>query len=330
MPRSANRWAVAGVGSVAALAFAMPVLPILALPARGVLGGNISSTCSVAVTSSLRSGWATDQLAIARTALQVAATRHLPARAGLVILAAGLQESGLHNLTYGDRDSVGWLQQRAGWGSLAERMNPAYAAGKFFDALVTVPGWQTMAVTAAAQAVQISGFPNAYAKWEIAARQLLGLLGSAPTDQCPTTGGGPVPATFDQLGNPHTVAQAIATLQAAMPNGGGQQVLNACEHWMGVAYGRPASGFATARAHWDAPGPRAAGYSVPPRGALVFWQTSNAAGHVALSLGGGAVISTDFDGHGYAAGIIAAGPITAIDQWGPRLGWRPPDFQHVL
>jgi hypothetical protein len=142
-----------------------------------------------------------------------------------------------------------------------------------------------------------------------------------------TPGNAPVPAGFDQLGNPRTVAQAIAWLQAAMPNGvPGEHVEGGCERYMTLAYGWP-GGYPTALAHWQAAGPRSVGYSVPPRGALVFWATGNPAGHVALSLGGGMIVSTDFDGHRYAPGLITAGPITAIDQWGPRLGWRPPDFR---
>lgn len=96
-----------------------------------------------------------EQVTIARVAARLADQRKLPGRAKLVILATGLQESGIRNLSYGDRDSVGWLQQRAGWGSVAQRMDPAYAAGRFYDALVRVPSWQGMAVTEAAQAVQI-------------------------------------------------------------------------------------------------------------------------------------------------------------------------------
>ncbi|WP_375433362.1 hypothetical protein [uncultured Friedmanniella sp.] len=59
----------------------------------------------------------------------------------------------------------------------------------------------------------------------------------------------------------------------------------------------------------------------------VFWRSGNPAGHVALSLGNGQVISTDFDGTDYRAGRLSAGPITAIDTWGPRLGWRAPNFR---
>lgn len=273
-----------------------------------------------------------EQMTIARTAGQVAAARHLPARAELVILATGFQESGIRNLTGGDRDSVGWLQQRAGWGSVAQRMNPAYAAGKFFNALVRVPGWESLPVTVAAQRVQVSAYPDAYARWVPEAVSLLGQLGDVtPTDTCSTTaasGGGPVPAGFDHQGNPRTVAQATAYLQSLAGRGiPGYPVLAHCEGYMTRAYGN-GGGYPTAISHWNAAGPRTMGSTtVPPRGALVFWHTSNPAGHVALSLGNGIIESTDFNGTSYQAGQLGIGPISAIDKWGPRLGWRAPNFR---
>jgi LysM repeat protein len=103
---------------------------------------------------------------------------------GLVIaLAAAAQESGLRNVHYGDRDSLGIFQQRpsTGWGTPAQVMDPYRAALAFFGGrnnpnpgrthgLLDVRGWHSMTVTQAAQAVQLSAFPNAYAKWEPSAR----------------------------------------------------------------------------------------------------------------------------------------------------------------
>ena len=42
--------------------------------------------------------------------------------------------------------------------------------------LLDIPGWQSMSLTQAAQAVQISAFPNAYAKWEASATAWLAQL----------------------------------------------------------------------------------------------------------------------------------------------------------
>ena len=48
-----------------------------------------------------------------------------------------------------------------------------------------------------------------------------------------------------------------------------------------------------------------------------------------LSLGNGIVVSTDYNAHThrYQAGTLSAGPITDLDKWGPRLGWRAPNFR---
>ena len=109
---------------------------------------------------------------------------------GLVIaLAAAAQESGMRNLNYGDRDSLGLFQQRpsAGWGTPARILDPTYAAKLFFGGpsnpnlgntrgLLEIDGWQSKSVTQSAQAVQLSAFPLAYAKWETSARAWLAAL----------------------------------------------------------------------------------------------------------------------------------------------------------
>jgi len=108
----------------------------------------------------------------------------------VVALAAAAQESQLRNLSGGDRDSVGIFQQRpsAGWGTPAQLGDVAYAAKLFFGGasnpnkgntrgLLDIAGWSSMTVTQAAQAVQNSAYPNAYAKWEASARAWLKDLG---------------------------------------------------------------------------------------------------------------------------------------------------------
>lgn len=98
--------------------------------------------------------------------------RGLPARAATIALATALQESGLRNLDYGDRDSIGLFQQRPsqGWGDVAQIMDPWYSAGKFYEALVKVPDWSTGDINDVAQTVQRSGFPDAYRQHEQTAR----------------------------------------------------------------------------------------------------------------------------------------------------------------
>ncbi len=127
--------------------------------------------------------FSTVQAANAATITAVGQERSLPERAVVIALATAMQESKLVNLDYGDRDSLGLFQQRPsqGWGSPSQVRDPRYAAGRFYDALVRVPHWQTMPLTEAAQAVQQSGFPDEYAKWEPRASALAGaLLGTVP------------------------------------------------------------------------------------------------------------------------------------------------------
>jgi hypothetical protein len=96
------------------------------------------------------------------------------ARGQEIALATAAQESGLRNLDYGDRDSLGLFQQRPsqGWGSAQEILDPEYAATQFYQALLAVPGWQELPLTEAAQAVQRSAYPDAYARWEPLAEAL--------------------------------------------------------------------------------------------------------------------------------------------------------------
>jgi cell wall-associated NlpC family hydrolase len=109
-----------------------------------------------------------EQVPNAKTIQATGVAMNIPARGQVVALATALQESGLRNLTYGDRDSLGLFQQRPsqGWGTASEILDPVHASTSFFTALEKVSGWQSMTVTQAAQAVQQSGFADAYAKWE--------------------------------------------------------------------------------------------------------------------------------------------------------------------
>jgi hypothetical protein len=116
----------------------------------------------------------TEQASIAATIAGVAARHKLPDQALTIAYATALQESRLHDLDYGDRDSVGVFQQRPsqGWGTTAEIEDPVYATTRFFAALVQVPGYTTMPVDQAAQAVQHSADGSAYEQWAPVAAQL--------------------------------------------------------------------------------------------------------------------------------------------------------------
>ena len=141
-----------------------------------------ASTCRVAFgTTKYTLGL--EQAANATTIAAVGKRLGMPDHAVTIALAAALQESGLRNLPYGDRDSLGLFQQRPsqGWGTPAQIMTPHYAAAAFFQHLARVDGWQSLPVTVAAQSVQRSATPGAYASSEREARALaIAMTGEVP------------------------------------------------------------------------------------------------------------------------------------------------------
>jgi hypothetical protein len=123
-----------------------------------------------------------DRMANATTIVRQALSKHMGLRAAVIAVATAMQESTLENLPYGDRDSLGLFQQRpsAGWGTPAEITTPTYAADAFLNALrghqAADPQWASQPLWENAQAVQVSGFPYAYAKWETQAAQLVSTI----------------------------------------------------------------------------------------------------------------------------------------------------------
>jgi hypothetical protein len=115
----------------------------------------------------------------AKTIVRQAIDRHMGLRSAVIAVATSMQESTLLNLKYGTSDSLGLFQQRpsCGWGSAAQIENPTYAAGAFLRALhgyqAQNPDWAHQPLWQAAQGVQASGFPTAYAKWEAQAANLV-------------------------------------------------------------------------------------------------------------------------------------------------------------
>ncbi|MBT2443303.1 hypothetical protein J7E93_25050 [Streptomyces sp. ISL-36] len=109
-----------------------------------------------------------EQASNAATISAVGTTRRMPERAVTIALATALQESALRNIEHGDRDSLGLFQQRPsqGWGTPEQILDPVYSSGKFYEGLAKVPGYSRLPLTVAAQKVQRSGFPQAYAKHE--------------------------------------------------------------------------------------------------------------------------------------------------------------------
>jgi len=170
------------------------------------------------------------QLQHASTINAVGLSRSIPERGRIIAVATAYQESSLRNRPDGDRDSVGLFQQRPsqGWGSAEQIQDPIYASNKFYDALLEVQDWQDMSLTDAAQAVQYSAYPDAYAKWEPQATTLVQALSGGPLElncaagaRMPTAGSPDRPAPD---GTENATPELSATLAAAHAELGGLSV----------------------------------------------------------------------------------------------------------
>ncbi|AZM57885.1 heavy metal transporter [Streptomyces sp. WAC 01529] len=155
-----------------------------------------------------------EQAQNAATVAAVGTARGMPERAVTIALATALQESGLRNIRHGDRDSLGLFQQRPtqGWGDERQIMDPAYSAARFYEHLAEVPGYSRLPLTVAAQRVQRSGYPQAYAKHEPDAV----LLAAALT--------GRAPAAFSCEGRVGTEPGGPARVRAALVRDFGREV----------------------------------------------------------------------------------------------------------
>jgi murein DD-endopeptidase MepM/ murein hydrolase activator NlpD len=127
-------------------------------------------------------GLGDEQIHNAAVIISVGQQLKVPPRGWVIAIATALQESSLVNLgDLGDRndhDSLGLFQQRpsAGWGTPEQIMDPKYSSTKFYQKLLTIPGWEQLPLTEAAQRVQISAFPDAYADDEPRATLVVNLL----------------------------------------------------------------------------------------------------------------------------------------------------------
>ncbi|WP_308296923.1 hypothetical protein [Streptomyces sp. ISL-44] len=162
-------------------------------------GGAGAPYCTATATATAADGqkyeMTPEQAANAATIAAVGISKGLPDRAVTIALATAMQESALRNLGHGDRDSLGLFQQRPsmGWGTAEQIQDPVYSAGIFYDHLVDVPGYSRLPLTVAAQKVQRSGYPQAYAKHETDATVLTAAFGESGVLSC----SGPAPLKGD-------------------------------------------------------------------------------------------------------------------------------------
>jgi murein DD-endopeptidase MepM/ murein hydrolase activator NlpD len=199
------------------LMLAMPVLMMAASigahtgDSNSAAGQPATSGCALATATVTATDLDDEQVSNARTIIAVGKSLGVPARGWVIAIATALQESGLRNLDYGDRDSLGLMQQRPsmGWGTPTQVQDPVYAARAFFggpasptsnSGLLAVPGWRRMPLWQAAQAVQRSAFPMAYADLEPLATEIVQRLTGATAGCAPLADGPwrpPVPADYE-------------------------------------------------------------------------------------------------------------------------------------
>ena len=199
-------------------------------------------------------GMSPEQAQNAATITAVGISHGMPERAVTIALATALQESGLRNLNHGDRDSLGLFQQRPsqGWGTAEQIMDPVYSAGKFYKHLAEVPDYSRLPLTVAAQRVQHSGFPDAYAKHEPDATVLMDALTGRESASLTCT-----VAKTAQPGDPARVRADLTrafgegVVDARQPDGAGQEVavpVRVADGASGAGSGREQRGWALA--HW--------------------------------------------------------------------------------
>ena len=311
-------------GKAAVASGALVLVMTGGLAGFGAVAAIMSSSCG-----GLAGGPVTDlndeQASNARTIVAVGQQRGVPTRGLLVALMTAMQESTLRNLDYGDRDSLGLFQQRPsmGWGTPAQVRDPTYAAAAFYGGphspthnrgLLGVSNWESMSLTAAAQAVQRSAFPDAYAKWETSARTWLADILNDPDAGARECASGGTSDPSSGVGGSVAVAAAAHWLGTPYSWGGG----NLDGPTRGIAQGAHTVGFdcsslvqyawhkagvqlpRTARPQYWAAGIRIRRMADLRPGDLIFFANDtsnwNSIHHVAMSLGGDAMIHAPHTG----------------------------------
>lgn len=208
-------------------------LPVLGMADAGATPTTSCSSGPLPGDSGGRPDLGPDYRTFVAAGISVGREMGIPERGWIVIVATGIQESRLRALDYGDTagpDSRGWLQQRAAWGPLEMRMDPSGAARLFYGGgmagqrgLLQVEGWEQLPITVAAQRVQGSALPTAYAKWEGLARELVAeVAGMVTTTSCAAdtavqAGGYALPLPKENIHLPigaHHDGKAVADLAA--------------------------------------------------------------------------------------------------------------------
>jgi cell wall-associated NlpC family hydrolase len=314
---------------VYACAGLLAVVVLIGAAAAGVVaaifgGGDpavAALACAATVTNpdAAPAGLTAEQAGNAAVIITIGRRMGVPVRGWVIAIATALQESDLINSgTATDHDSRGLFQQRPsqGWGTPAQIMDPAYASAAFYTALQHVPGWQTLPLTVAAQQVQRSAYPDAYAKHETRATAIVAAYtGGAVCDggDGGESAGLPLPPGFTlPAGTPPQVVTAIGWALAQLgtpysyggdctaPHSGDSSHECDCSSLVMGAY--RAAGLSLPRVTGDQvrAGTPVAGLALARPGDLIFIPGSGGSmtnpEHVALYLGSGLIVQAPHTG----------------------------------
>jgi hypothetical protein len=218
----------------------------------------------------------------------------VPAQGWIVAVATAIQESSLINLPHlGDAnnaDSLGLFQQRPsqGWGSPAQLVDPIYAATQFYRHLLAVPDWQRLPLARAAQAVQRSGTPDAYGRWQTDATRIVAAVSGAASAR----DGPGLAAAYADAARPAGSMLARAATWLTAWNGGPVPYLSSADPatWL-HGYRRDCSGYASMALDLPGPGLDTAGLAAHATpigkvdlrpGDLLINPAPDSAGHVVI------------------------------------------------
>lgn len=268
-------------------------------------------------------------------------------RGQTIAVMTAMGESSLQVLDRGDAagpDSRGLFQQRDSWGTLADRMDPTKSATLFYQALLKVDGWADLQPTEAAHRVQRNADPNHYEQfWDDAVQVVAAVTGQSPEQvgfgSAPGCGGGETTdavwasgadCDFAGTNTPRTCAEAlneaarISRDSACTNEVRGGTWRRRCLEFVARAYGYASSGTPTAHAQYELmkkKGLLSTSKEIPA-GALVYFSSSDPAGHVAIYAGQGKAFSNDY----VRPGCIDLTPMSSMGGNGRFLGWSPPVF----
>lgn len=303
-------------------------------------------TDSVGAVSGQVGKWKGEQIKNAAVIVSAGKAAGVNQRGQTIAVMTAMGESSLNAVNHGDAagpDSRGLFQQRASWGSFAQRMDPQASATLFNRALLRVEGWADLEPTIAAHRVQRNADPNHYAKfWDDAVQVVASATGQNPaaadaaaapgctddtTDAAWASG---ADCDFGTTVNPRTCTEAL-TEAARITRGSscsnevrGGSWRRRCLEFVARAYGYASSGTPTAKAQYRLLKSKGLVHTdqAPPAGALVFFTSSDPAGHVAISAGQGKAFSNDY----VRPGCIDLTPMAQMGGGGQYLGWSPPVF----